>query len=77
MNFKSLPQLLDFFKDEQTFPSVGVFHQLGLILTSDLFTVCQYLNKKKDSKFQIKCREAIRKGLGSKIDFPETPKTDS
>ncbi|MEZ4972434.1 MAG: hypothetical protein R2820_03955 [Cyclobacteriaceae bacterium] len=46
---------------------------IGLILTSELFVVCQYLSSHNDKKFAKRCREAIRNGLGQKIDLPEVP----
>lgn len=52
--------------------------RIGLILTSDLFVVCQYIMNHKDSSFKKKCRTAIKKGLGGIIEFPKiTKKNDS
>lgn len=48
--------------------------KVGLVLTKDLFTVCNYINEKSDMEFKEKCRQAIENNLGKLIHFPKVPK---
>jgi len=48
--------------------------KIALIKTVDLFSVAQYLSKSKNEKFKKDCRDAIYKGLGEIVKFPQIPK---
>ena len=45
--------------------------KIGLILTSDLFSVCKVIIETKDQEYAKKCRCAILEQLGNVIKFPE------
>jgi len=45
--------------------------KIGLIKTSDLFSVCKSIIEKKDTEYAKKCRQAIIDQLGETIRFPE------
>jgi hypothetical protein len=47
--------------------------KIALIKTIDLFAVAKYLNENDDKTFQKDCRDAIHKGLGKIVEFPEIP----
>jgi hypothetical protein len=47
--------------------------KIALVRTIDLFAVAKYLNENDDEKFKKECREAIHKGLGKIVVFPEIP----
>lgn len=49
--------------------------KIALVKTIDLFTVAEYLNENDDEKYKKDCREAIHKGLGKIVEFPEIPNT--
>jgi hypothetical protein len=44
--------------------------KIGLVRTTDLFAVAQYLDSHPDAGFAAECRRAIREGGGSLIVFP-------
>jgi len=48
--------------------------KIALIKTVDLFFVAQYLSENKNEKFKKDCRDAIYKGLGEIVKFPQIPK---
>lgn len=48
--------------------------KIALVKTIDLFAVAKYLNENDDEKFKKDCRNAIHKGLGKIVEFPELPK---
>ncbi len=47
--------------------------RIALIKTIDLFAVAKYLNENNDKTFKKVCRDAIHKGLGKIVEFPEIP----
>lgn len=47
--------------------------KIALVKTIDLYAVAKYLNENKDVKFKKDCRDAIHKGLGKIVEFPEIP----
>ena len=47
--------------------------KIALVKTIDLFAVAKYLNDNDDEKFKKDCRDAIHKGLGKIVEFPEIP----
>lgn len=47
--------------------------KIALVKTSDLFEVAKYLNDNVDKNFKKDCRDAIHKGLGKIVEFPEIP----
>lgn len=47
--------------------------KIALVRTVDLFAVAKYLNDSGDENFKKDCREAIHKGLGTIVKFPEIP----
>ena len=47
--------------------------KIALIKTIDLFAVAKYLNENENKTFQKVCRDAIHKGLGQIVEFPEIP----
>jgi len=49
--------------------------KIALVRTIDLFAVAKYLNESDDENFKKDCREAIHKGLGKIVEFPEIPNT--
>lgn len=49
--------------------------KIGLVKTTDLFIVCQYLISNKDENIMKACRSAIGGQLGEIIKFPEIPKS--
>lgn len=49
--------------------------KIALVRTIDLFTVAKYLNENEDENYKKYCREAIHKGLGKIVEFPERPNT--
>ena len=49
--------------------------KIALVRTIDLFAVAKYLNENDDKNFKKYCREAIHKGLGKIVEFPEIPNT--
>jgi hypothetical protein len=46
--------------------------KIGLIKTSDLFTVAKYLSENDDENFKTACRKAIKEQLGKVVQFPNT-----
>jgi hypothetical protein len=44
---------------------------IGLIRTTDLYFVCQYILETQDEDFKQRCREAIRSQLGGVVQFPK------
>lgn len=44
---------------------------IGLIKTTDLFTVCKYVQENDAVEYAAKCRAAIKNQLGNVIVFPE------
>ncbi|MCL4641090.1 MAG: hypothetical protein M5Z89_18985, partial [Olivibacter sp.] len=44
--------------------------KIGLIKTTDLFTICKVIEETKDLEFAKKCREAIYRQMGEIIKFP-------
>lgn len=48
--------------------------KVGLVLTTNLFKVCNYIVQSKNESFKEKCRIAIENQLGKIIEFPEIPK---
>lgn len=47
--------------------------KIALVRTIDLFAVAKYLNENNDGNFKKNCRNAIHKGLGEIVEFPEIP----
>jgi len=47
---------------------------IALIKTVDLYKVAMYLNENSNESFKKQCREAIKKGLGKIVEFPNLPK---
>lgn len=51
--------------------------KIGLIKTTDLFTVVKYLSENEDENYKVECRKTIKNQLGNVIQFPKLPtKTD-
>ena len=48
--------------------------KIALVKTSDLFDIIKYLLENKNEIYKKKCRDAIFKGLGEIVVFPEIPK---
>jgi len=46
---------------------------VALIRTPDLFRVAKYLKSKDDPSFAEACRKAFVRGMGTIVEFPETP----
>jgi hypothetical protein len=47
--------------------------KIALVRTIDFFVVAKYLNENNDENFRKDCRDAIHKGLGKIVEFPEIP----
>lgn len=49
--------------------------KIALVKTDELYRVAHYLREHKNDKFKKACRDAIIKGLGQVVKFPQIPKT--
>jgi len=49
--------------------------KIALVKTDELYSVANYLQEHKNDKFKKACRDAIIKGLGKVVKFPQIPKT--